>query len=445
MVDKVSPNQQSTHSNLLLDLLRSRDPKIRLLRYILITGLLFNSLFACGLIISSISNYPHHRDFIQEYLSARALREGLNPYSPVAELAERFEPEIPIPTFPHPTPHPPPVLVLSFPLAWLNLKFASFAWLLFELICLGTATLLLFFSAGKARIFHVLVCFVLILGWYPVWKDLILGQLGSVLLLCLTGLVVAAGKHDYRTAGFLLGSAMAMKLIGWPIALFYLIRRNWTVVSIAGGTFLGWNLLASLLCGPRVVLQYYLEIGTAVVPLYRAHEENFSLWSIGWRLFDGTGSPVLEGMMSPPLVSLPALAVWVSAGVCIAALVLGLRLGLLANDETRALSILVCFSILLSPVVWDHYLVLALLPIFVALHGLRTLDFPPTESLLSISVMIVALVPQYKIRHNVLVLLGHDPSVRTVEVPFLATLPSLLPILMVLGIVGLLWRLDRHR
>jgi hypothetical protein len=443
MSDKISPPKQPLRSNILIDLLVSRDPKIRILRYILVLGLLFNSLFACGLVVSSISSYPHHRDFIQEYLSSRALKDGVNPYSPVAELAERFEPDIPIPTFPHPTPHPPPVLILAFPLAWLTLQAASFAWLLFELICLAMATFLLFRLSGRARPLLVLVCFFLLLGWPPVWKDLILGQLGSFLFLLLTGLVFAA-QHEYRrSVGILLGSVMAMKFIGWPIALFYLIRKRWDIVFIAGGTLLGWNLLASALCGPRTVLTYYLEIGRNVAPLYRAHEENFSLWSLGWRLFEGTGSPVLEGMAAPPLFSLPGLSPLVSIFICIAALVVGLRLALRASDGTTSLAILVCFSILLSPVVWDHYLVIAVLPIFIAISKLRSLDLSRTETLISVGVVILALIPQYKVRYYVLSLLGHDPSIGTVEVPFLATLPSLLPIVMLLALVWLLWRLDQ--
>jgi hypothetical protein len=289
----------------------------------------------------------------------------------------------------------------------------------------------------------LLLFFFLLLGWHPVWKDLILGQLGSLLLVLFTGLVIAARQGHRRSVGILLGSVMAMKLIGWPIALFYLLRKQWNTVFIAGGTFLGWNLLASALCGPRTVLAYYLEIGRNIAPLYRAHEENFSLWTLGWRLFEGTGSPVLEGMEAQPLLSLPTLAPIVSIIICITALVLGLRLAIRSNDGTTSLAILVCFSILLSPVVWDHYLVLAVLPIFIALSKLRSRNLPPRETLLSVAVVILALIPQYKVRYYVLSLLGQDPSAGTVEVPFVATLPSLLPIVMLSCVVWLLWRLDR--
>ena len=94
--------------------------------------------------------------------------------------------------------------------------------------------------------------------------------------------------------------------------------------------------------------------------------------------------------------------------------------------------------------VWDHYLVLAVLPIFIAISRLRSRDLSPKETLLSVAVVILALIPQYKVRYYVLSALGQDPSTGTVEVPFVATLPSLLPVVTLLGVVWLLWRLDQQ-
>ena len=80
--------------------------------------------------------YVYGKDFIQEYLLARAIRAGMNPYLPQRELAEAFGLELTDPTFPHPTPHPPGLALLSWPLAWFDYSLAAAAWMALELCCL---------------------------------------------------------------------------------------------------------------------------------------------------------------------------------------------------------------------------------------------------------------------------------------------------------------------
>ncbi len=56
---------------------------------------------------SLVAPHVYRKDFLQEYLLARAIAEGVDPYLPIPMLADRFLGQLPVPLFPHPTPHPP--------------------------------------------------------------------------------------------------------------------------------------------------------------------------------------------------------------------------------------------------------------------------------------------------------------------------------------------------
>jgi hypothetical protein len=64
----------------------------------------------------------YSKDFLQEYLMARALLLGVNPYLPLSELAARFLGPLPVIVFPHPLAAPPPAAMLSIPLGLLGYK-----------------------------------------------------------------------------------------------------------------------------------------------------------------------------------------------------------------------------------------------------------------------------------------------------------------------------------
>src|SRR5439155_16737684 len=83
------------------------------------------------------------KDFLADYVVGRALAEGVNPYAELRTLANRYIPEFPVITFPHPMPHPPPDVLLFWSLAWLDYPSSARLWLGFELVCLLAAVHLL--------------------------------------------------------------------------------------------------------------------------------------------------------------------------------------------------------------------------------------------------------------------------------------------------------------
>src|SRR5574341_155745 len=238
---------------------------------------------------------PHvfKKDFVQEYLMVKAVLSGLNPYLPLPNLASRFIGPLPGLVFMHPTPHPPPVTLLCLPMGWLSYNQAAIVWFLFELSCISLSVILLLrWSGVRSGVALASVSAMLILVWGPFTEELLLGQLNALLLVLLIGAWLSLrSEKDFR-GGLLVGGAIAIKLIAWPILVFLAVRRKWRAACAATMLPVTANLAASLLMGFDRVVRYYLDIGMAVSRLYHANEFNFSLWTIGWRVFEGTGSPI---------------------------------------------------------------------------------------------------------------------------------------------------------
>src|ERR1043166_9718406 len=86
----------------------------------LICFLSFCSLSGIVRVIGSFAAASiYHKDFIQGYVLAQALRYGMNPYLPIPELVSLWLPTHNVTTLLHPTPHPLPVGWLCLPFALL--------------------------------------------------------------------------------------------------------------------------------------------------------------------------------------------------------------------------------------------------------------------------------------------------------------------------------------
>jgi hypothetical protein len=201
--------------------------------------------------------------------------------------------------------------------------------------------------------------------------------------------------------GVLLGCAMAIKLIAWPIVAYLAFKRRWRSVLSAIAVMGLANLVAAWFIGFGRVVHYYLKVGPVVSTLHRAHEQNLSVWTIGWRLFEGTGDLLLFGVEAPPLIHAPELARWVSLALPLAVLIIGLWLSHRARSFDFSFGILVCVSILISPVAWSIYFVLLVIPLLIGSRCLLYLAFPTRETVLVIVLFLIFSIP-HPILHNFL-------------------------------------------
>ena len=70
----------------------------------------------------------YQRDLIQEYLLVKSFSYRQELYLPLADLASRLTPDLPVVVFAHPTPHPPPVALFFLPLSLFSFEQAVLIW-----------------------------------------------------------------------------------------------------------------------------------------------------------------------------------------------------------------------------------------------------------------------------------------------------------------------------
>lgn len=388
------------------------------------------------------------KDIIQEFLISKSVLGGVDPYLPVQILADRYMGPLPILVLPHPTPHLPPVALLCLPLEWLSYEHAAIVWFFFELICLSVSIVFLLRWLGvEKRVVLASLSALLILVWAPITSELVLGQLNALLFVLLVGAWQALRSGKDIQGGILLGSAIAVKLVPWPIIIFLMLRRHWRATYAAVTTIAIANVAAATLIGFDRITNYYLNIGMSVSSLYHAHISNFSLWTIGWRIFDGTGSPVLNvpGVYAPPLFSAPAIAPFISIAIPFAMLIFGSIFALQARTLDTSFGILICLMILVSPVTWDHYLIPVLIPLVIVVRNLSSLNWPRKETNISLCIGITFFLSSALSSPGLYILLTDNKLAGRLgpTVSFTVSFLSLLPAMGLLGLLWLLRQLDR--
>lgn len=313
------------------------------------------------------SEWLYNRDFSQFYLMGAALRSGVYIYEPTPALAERFNPALGH-FLTHPSAYPPVVAVLGLPLSLLPYFWSVVLFTFWELGCLIAALVLVFrhFGGIKAPL-PVLLTILCFLTWQPIFVDLYRGQimLTILLLLTLAWLALRSG-HDVR-GGILLGVVLSIKLYAWPVMLFLVITRRLKPVGLAVCVFILSNLIMALALSPQAVANYYLSVMPEVGAVWRQDVYNFSLFSLGYRLYGPTGA---------------ALLLTVGLG-------LSLWAALRARDFDHSFMVMLAASTVLAPISWIHYLV-TLFPALCLAASRRT--FSVSQIAFSIAVMLVLMV-----------------------------------------------------
>lgn len=378
--------------------------------------------------------YVFRKDFVQEYLLAKAVLSRTDPYRPLPELAARLVQPAPALVLQHATPHPPPVAVLSVPLALFTYEHAAMVWFLLEIAFTFVSIYLLLRCLDEPPpLGRTIVLTLFALGWAPFREGLWLGQLNTLSLLLLVCAWLALRSNHAILGGSALGCVLALKLTGWPILLFLALGRWWRAVGAAVAVVIAFNVAAAAVMGFDTVMYYYLKVAPVVWPLYRTNIGNISAWAFGWRAFVSTSSIDPPAVLAP-LIFWPALARFVSLGVPITLLAIGLVLAARARSVDASLSVMVCVSLLINPVAWSHHLAMMALPIGVVVRRLVDIELPKTE--VGIAVALGALL---SITRDVL----EDVSFRFAHVTSLAALSTFVTAGAVIGLLWFVWRLDR--
>jgi alpha-1,2-mannosyltransferase len=300
-----------------------------------------------------LSSSVYEKDFIQEWLLARAVADRADPYVPVRSLALQYVNDLPArPSVAgrgwdigQPTPHPPPVAVLALPLALLDYPTAASVWWALEVALLALSAKLLADIVGVRL--SPLGTFVVVVGlfvWSPVRQDLILGQFSPMLLVLMAGgWFSLCSRHPLR-AGLLFGLALAIKPLVWLILPVLAFRRQWRALAGAVAILVLAYAVAGIIVGFDELVKYFSQVLPTVNAANAGPGRNFAL------------SAVIESRVPSPfavIASITTRILIVMVAFCC------------VRDQCAFgtwLGLAVCTNLLVNPITWDHYLVLAAIP-----------------------------------------------------------------------------------
>lgn len=307
----------------------------------------------------------HVVDFHQEWLSARNYWTGRPIYGSIAEalwVHDRRRPDLSQAVF-DVNAHPPAAVLVALPLGLLDDSSAFLIWNLISFGALLVSVLLILIDlkiSFSPELLTILVCGLLVSE--PIYMHFIYGQINFLLLLLLTLGWWLERRQYFLLAGVCLGVATALKLFPGFLVVYYFGRRQWRAVLAAVLGFLGVNLLSGLVLGFDVFRGYW-ELGLPSAAQFRGAFGNASLPGLWVKLFAATGrhGPATSLLDWPMLAWLLTTLSWTILSAWV-----WYKAQQVDSEFTRhqAFSLALTAMLLVSPITWDHYFVLLLLPFF---------------------------------------------------------------------------------
>ena len=286
--------------------------------------------------------------------------------------------------------HPPTSVLFAIPFAWTDFSSSLLAWNLFSLSALAAS---LWIVQWQLRIpvspWTIPPLLSALLLCHPLWEQCRHGQLTLALLLFVTGSWAAERSDRPWLAGVLLGAASAMKLFPALLVLYFALRGRWKVVTAGVMTIAGLTALTAMVLGLDAYRSYIVTV-LPEIQWFRAGWSNDSLWGFWSRLFDPALEHERDRSLTEPLFYSPALArglSLLSSAAVVAILAWEVRRDATGRrcDVTFALAVIA--MLLISPICWDHYLLLLLVPLAVA-----WMELPPSRFAQGILLLVVAAI-----------------------------------------------------
>lgn len=351
---------------------RNRDPfgtwttarKVRWTLLAIILGLVFAPRFFAALMPPKMQLI----DFYQEWSSAKNVVEGLPTYAPLEMTVERYlgvRRAEGTEWYWDVNVHPPTSVLLAMPLQGLSFRNAFFAWNVASLVALTLSIACIVHELGW-KFSHWNYVPILTLGSVcdPLYQQVIQGQLNLILLLLIVGIWVCDRRGWQVAAGGLLAVAAAVKLFPAFLGLYFLIQRKWRAVGTAGVTFLLVTVLTGWITGWDTYRSYVTEI-LPQATRWKSTWNNASVAGL-WHKLLAPGSRS-DRYVNP--LDYPTAAFLITAGCC-AVLVLALSWTIYKSHTQRTRDAVFGLSIttmlLVSPVTWEHYFLMLLLPLALA-------------------------------------------------------------------------------
>lgn len=293
-------------------------------------------------------------DFSHYYVSALAMRQGLDPYRiDLRPLGSRLGLEgIARATY-------PPFFIMGFePLTLMGPHAAWWTWFAINLMALAASLFILIALAEEPGTRERLAIAALLLLYPPLGVHLFYSQTQILILLLLVGTFHALGRDREATAGTLIGLAALIKLFPIMMIGYLIVRRCWralgaTAITLAAGVaavviVLGVHRSAGFVAGAHDVMSRE----------FIARPANIAFGSFVSRLFWYVAGIDAGGAVE----AVRRIAVIGSEvgllGLTVAATIRKCPTG----EEWRGYSLWIVTTIMLAPTAWIHYMVLLFVP-----------------------------------------------------------------------------------
>jgi len=299
-----------------------------------------------------------YKDFAVYYLSALELRADIDPYAtsfvPLEKRLGMNTSSIERGT------HPPTFLVLFEPLTELPLRTAYWTWTGLNFVALAAALVLLL---GRRSLLEPRAALALgaLAFWYaPVFFHFWFGQSNILILLMLVLMMEWMERGNSAGAGLIFALAGLTRVFPLPIGAYLLLTRRWrplayTAIGLAIGA------AATLfLVGTSHSLNFFYAVpqhfnGSAWIAVPGNIAMGAFISRIFWRIWGPQLGPALGHLRAAAIICAD-----------LSVLALGVRATLIrkAGDDPdwRLFCLWVVTSMMLSPTLWLHVLVLLLLP-----------------------------------------------------------------------------------
>lgn len=305
-------------------------------------------------------------DFFQDWASARNLTRGLPIYGNLRtaagdylqlDLARNLDGFVEI------NGHPPTSVWWALPLAHCEYRTAFLIWDLSSLLLVIASLGLIGRELGyRCSAATCLTAVSLALLCNPLRQLLAQGQFGGVLLFLLTVAWVADRNGRAVAAGVCVGLAAAIKLYPGLMIAYWLLSGRRIQAATATATLIVVAAATAAVMGPESFVVYAQDVMPGMQYWYDSGL-NLSLTGFWHRLFHGPNS-VFTPLVADPqiarigtaLSSLVVLGIW-------GAVVIRLRKSALPD---RAWTTTILAMTLVSPLTWDHSLVVLAIPLALA-------------------------------------------------------------------------------
>lgn len=296
-------------------------------------------------------------DFEDYLYAARAITLDENPYT--------YNQEMGILSY----KYPPTLALLLVPLAHLSTLTAQRVWLVVNHLLLGGA-LLLSLSTVRQRLSlrQLLLMGVATFGFYPIYTNLKLGQVGVVLYFLIALMFWLWQKKEFALAGLCLALAGAIKVIPLGLVAYFLWKKEYRVAVYSVLFFLMIQIVPDVIFGTRWLASYFEAFPTFYQIEKPAYFANQSFYGFFVRLLEAVRytSSIGTTLLARALALVPA------------AILFGYSILLSRRDrrgthkEAAALEVggVLMAITLLNPISWHHYFVWMLFILPVLIHHL---------------------------------------------------------------------------